>query len=88
METTVPAPGLTDVFPGVRYGLGLMRIPLSCGGSYFAHGGDLPGYHTREGVTTNGRRTAVVLQTGDGSATTEQAMDSLVDQELCAPSAR
>jgi D-alanyl-D-alanine carboxypeptidase len=42
MKTTVPAPGLADIWPGVRYGLGLMQIPPSCGGSYFAHGGDLP----------------------------------------------
>ena len=85
METTVPAPGLADVLPGARYGLGLMLIPLTCGGSYYAHGGDLPGYHTREGVTTDGSRTAVAVQTGDGTANTEHAMDSLIDQELCAP---
>jgi D-alanyl-D-alanine carboxypeptidase len=88
METTVPAPGLQEVFPGVRYGLGLMQIPLTCGGSYFAHGGDLPGYHTREGVTSDGRRTAVVVETGDGGAGTEQAMDTLIDQELCAPAGK
>jgi D-alanyl-D-alanine carboxypeptidase len=88
METTVPAPGLADVFPGVRYGLGLMQIPLTCGGSYYAHGGDLPGYHTREGVTADGKITAVAVQTGDGTANTEHAMDNLIDQELCAPAAR
>ncbi|WP_326954071.1 serine hydrolase domain-containing protein [Amycolatopsis sp. NBC_01286] len=88
METTVPAPGLADVLPGARYGLGLMQIPLTCGGSYYAHGGDLPGYHTREGVTTDGRTTAVAVQTGDGTATTEHAMDNLIDRELCTPATR
>lgn len=90
METTVPAPGLTSIWPGVRYGLGLMQIPLSCGGSYWAHGGDLPGYSTREGVTADGKRTAVVEETGvdvNSGLTTEHAMDSLIDQELCAPTA-
>jgi D-alanyl-D-alanine carboxypeptidase len=91
METTVPAPGLTDIWPGVRYGLGLMEIPLSCGGGYFAHGGDLPGYSTREGVTEDGKRIAVAEETGDGhnaDLSTEHAMDTLVDQELCAPSVK
>ena len=88
METTVPAPGLTVVWPGARYGLGLLWVPLSCGGGYFAHGGDIPGYSTRNGVTPDGSRVAVVVRTGDGDAPamgSEQAMDSLVDQELCAP---
>lgn len=87
METTVPAPGLTVIFPGVRYGLGLMWIPLSCGGGYYAHGGDIPGYSTRDGVTPDGARVAVVVRTGDGDAPSlgsEHAMDALVDQELCA----
>jgi D-alanyl-D-alanine carboxypeptidase len=91
METTVPAPGLADIWPGVRYGLGLMRIPLSCGGSYFAHGGDLPGYSTREGITADGRRSAVVEETGadvNSGLVTEHAMDALIDQELCAPAAK
>lgn len=88
METTVPAPGLAEVLPGARYGLGLMQIPLTCGGSYYAHGGDVPGYHTREGVTADGRTTAVAVQTGDGTATTEHAMDTLIDQELCTPATR
>jgi D-alanyl-D-alanine carboxypeptidase len=83
METTVPAPGLQSVWPGVRYGLGLMWIPLSCGGGYYAHGGDLPGYSTRDGVTPNGDRVAVVERTGDGDADSEQAMDTLIDQQLC-----
>jgi D-alanyl-D-alanine carboxypeptidase len=89
METTVPAPGLTAILPGIRYGLGLMWIPLSCGGGYFGHGGDIPGYSTRDGVTPDGRRVAVVERTGDGDAPalgSEHAMDTLIDQELCAPS--
>ena len=89
METTVPAPGLAVIFPGIRYGLGLAWIPLSCGGGYFGHGGDVPGYSTRDGVTPDGNRVVVAERTGDGDAPSlgsEEALDTLVDQELCAPS--
>jgi D-alanyl-D-alanine carboxypeptidase len=91
MEKTVPAHPLDVVWPGVRYGLGLMWIPLSCGGGYFSHGGDVPGYSTRDGITPGGQRTAVVEETGDGTKSglvTEHAMDALIDQELCASGAR
>ncbi|MFE2180009.1 serine hydrolase domain-containing protein [Streptomyces sp. NPDC059455] len=78
MTTTKPAPEL-----GVRYGLGLGEIPLSCGGSYFGHPGELLGYHTWGGVTRDGTRTAVVYVTSDGGQDTQEAMSTLVDQELC-----
>ncbi|TXS68620.1 class A beta-lactamase-related serine hydrolase [Streptomyces sp. sk2.1] len=78
MTATGPAPGL-----GARYGLGLGEIPLSCGGSYFGHPGELLGYHTWGGVTRDGTRTAVVYTTGDGGKDTRQAMSALVDRELC-----
>ncbi|MDX2699308.1 serine hydrolase [Streptomyces ipomoeae] len=78
MTTTTPAPEL-----GVRYGLGLGEILLSCGGSYFGHLGELLGYHTLAGVTRDGTRSAVVYVTSDGGQDTQQAMSTLVDQELC-----
>ncbi|CDR01816.1 serine hydrolase domain-containing protein [Streptomyces iranensis] len=78
MTTTKPAPEL-----GVRYGLGLGEIPLSCGGSYFGHLGELLGYHTWGGVTRDGTRTAVVYVTSDGGQDTQQAMSTLVDRQLC-----
>lgn len=80
METTVPAP---ELGPGVRYGLGLGWIPLSCGGGYFGHPGGIFGYQTWDGVTANAQRTAVVSVTGDGNAHTQQAITTLVDNELC-----
>ncbi|MEW2176137.1 serine hydrolase domain-containing protein [Streptomyces sp. NPDC005406] len=78
MRATVSAPEL-----GVRYGLGLGEIPLSCGGSYFGHPGELLGYRSWSGVTPDGSRTAVVYATSDGGPGTQQAMRALVDQELC-----
>lgn len=87
MKTTVRTLELDFVWPGASYGLGLMRIPLSCGGSYYSHPGDFPGYTTRNGVSADGRRVVVVATTGDGAAdlSTEHAQNKLIDGELCAP---
>jgi D-alanyl-D-alanine carboxypeptidase len=86
MKTTVRAEEVDPVWPGARYGLGLMRIPLTCGGSYYSHGGDLPGATTRNGVSPDGRRVVVLHATGDGASdlSTEQAQNNLIDGELCA----
>jgi D-alanyl-D-alanine carboxypeptidase len=86
METTVPAPELGAVVPGARYGLGLGWVPLPCGGGYYGHPGDVPGYHTRNGVTPDGRRTVVVSVTGDGGPDTEHTTDTAVGHQLCDPS--
>ncbi|MFF1956305.1 serine hydrolase domain-containing protein [Streptomyces sp. NPDC058220] len=86
MKTTVRAPALDVLGPGASYGLGLTRISLSCGGAYYGHGGDLPGYTTRDGISADGRHIVVLETTGDGAAdlSTEQAQRTLMDQELCA----
>ncbi|MGW7203125.1 serine hydrolase domain-containing protein [Streptomyces sp. NPDC054837] len=86
MKTTVRAAELDPVWPGARYGLGLMEIPLSCGGVYYSHAGDLAGYTTRDGVSADGRRVVVVEATGDGAPdlSTDKAQNRLIDQELCA----
>ncbi|MDR3082760.1 MAG: beta-lactamase family protein [Streptomyces sp.] len=78
MKTTVPAPELDG-----GYGLGLGELPLSCGGSYFAHAGGVSGYQTWVGVTPDATHTAVVLVTGDEDEYTQQAIGRLVDRELC-----
>ncbi|MFD7501461.1 serine hydrolase domain-containing protein [Streptomyces sp. NPDC059850] len=85
MKTTVRAPELDPGWPGIRYGLGLMQIPLSCGGSYYGHGGDQPGYTTRDGVSGDGRRVVVLNATGDGSSdsSSQQTQNDLIDDELC-----
>ncbi|WP_327233382.1 serine hydrolase [Streptomyces sp. NBC_01317] len=86
MKKTVRAPDLDVLGPDASYGLGLMRISLSCGGAYYGHGGDLPGYTTRDGISADGRRVVVLETTGDGAAdlSTEHAQRTLMDQELCA----
>ncbi|MFJ2158026.1 serine hydrolase domain-containing protein [Streptomyces sp. NPDC087856] len=88
MKSTVPVnEDFNTIWPGARYGLGLMWIPLTCGGGYWSHGGNVNGYSTRDGVSSDGKRAVVVEETGDGSGAdlkTERAMDRLVDQRFCA----
>ncbi|MFC5289875.1 serine hydrolase domain-containing protein [Actinokineospora guangxiensis] len=59
LRRTVPAPGFAKVWPGARYGLGVIFIPNACGG-HWSHGGDIMGFMTRNGVTTDGARSVVV----------------------------
>ncbi|MEU2896370.1 hypothetical protein ACWC4E_33310 [Streptomyces sp. NPDC001273] len=76
---------------GARYGLGLLRIDLTCGGSYYSHPGDMAGYMTRSGFSEDGRRVVVVEATGDGSAPeldTMRAVNDLIDRQLCAVEGR
>jgi D-alanyl-D-alanine carboxypeptidase len=80
MRTTVPA----DMWPGARYGLGLLSYPLSCGGLAWGHGGDIPGYETRGGVTEDGRAATVAVTS---MPVDEQSADKVlkaVDTALCA----
>jgi D-alanyl-D-alanine carboxypeptidase len=65
MKRTVPVnAGFEQAWPGVRYGLGIMRVPSPCG-AYWAHGGDIMGFMTRDGVTADGRRSIVVSANTD-----------------------
>ncbi|MFF0296852.1 serine hydrolase domain-containing protein [Kitasatospora sp. NPDC004614] len=80
MRTTVPAELLGA---GVRYGLGLISRPLSCGGVSWGHGGAIPGYETFGGITDDGRAASIAVTAfpgnGDAGAHAEQA----VDEALC-----
>ncbi|WP_328907586.1 beta-lactamase family protein [Streptomyces sp. NBC_00234] len=89
MRRTVPVGERFDVgFPGLRYGLGLMRQPLTCGGQSWGHGGDLEGNTVRTGFTADGSRSVVVAANGTGGEeqllAAERAVRSLVDRALCA----
>jgi CubicO group peptidase (beta-lactamase class C family) len=79
MRRTVPA----DLVPGASYGLGLMRVPLSCGGEYWTHGGSGLGYQTREGATTDGRQVSIVITTAPATAAQSRSMLDAVDTALC-----
>ena len=89
MQDTVPATRFEAAWPGVRYGLGLMWAPNACGGSW-SHGGDILGFKTRDGVTSDGSRSVVVSINTDSlvpkpgipAPTKDQAID-LIDHALC-----
>ncbi|MFI6849498.1 serine hydrolase domain-containing protein [Kitasatospora sp. NPDC050467] len=78
MRTTVPA-GTS----GLRYGLGLTSRPLSCGGVYWGHGGDIAGFETRGGVTDDGRAANVALTSIPTDEAATQHVKDVVDRALC-----
>ncbi|MFF7474503.1 serine hydrolase [Streptomyces sp. NPDC008092] len=73
--------------PEGTYGLGLRRIPLSCGGSYYTHEGDGAGVNTRPAVSADGRRAVTVSVTTTTAppdlAALNRATGTLVDHALC-----
>jgi D-alanyl-D-alanine carboxypeptidase len=76
-------------WPGARYGLGIMWIPNSCGGSW-SHGGDIMGFRTRNGVTPDGRRSVIVsintdsMKPAPGAPAVEGDLTrTLIDHALC-----
>ncbi|GHE12640.1 serine hydrolase [Streptomyces alanosinicus] len=90
MKQTVPVSAeVQRLWPGGRYGLGLVKRPLSCGGTYWSHEGGDGGYITLNGVTDDGRQSAVVSMSearGDAPEhilSQENAAGSLIDHALC-----
>ncbi|UFR00503.1 beta-lactamase family protein [Streptomyces sp. Go40/10] len=95
----LPAPRLAEMrrtvaadpdrlWPGARYGLGLISSPLSCGGSWWGHAGTVPGGH-RALVATgpDGRTVAVALTEVPATLQAERDFLDVVDTALCeAPS--
>ncbi|MCR6487507.1 beta-lactamase family protein [Amycolatopsis sp. OK19-0408] len=83
MRKTVEAP----LFPGWQYGLGLFRVPLSCGGVYWGHGGDIDGYETRGGATEDGRSVGLAVTALPGTFGDAEpaavAVLSAVDTAFC-----
>lgn len=85
MTTDTTDVGGEDTYPeGARYGYGVASFPLSCGGFYWGHGGDLPGGSVAGGRDFLSRGTVTAY------TTTLAAMDpalghlqSSVDAALC-----
>ena len=82
MQTTEPAPGMGD---DVGYGLGLIRLPLTCGGDAWVHGGDLAGggVATVSGQNDSGRAATVYITGLTGGAGVDH-MRGAMDIALCA----
>jgi D-alanyl-D-alanine carboxypeptidase len=84
MRDTVPATGGDSAsVPGSRYGLGIFRIPLSCGGGYWSHEGDVPGYNTIGAVSNDGRTTVVLSINSNVDDPVLAAEYQLVDHVMC-----
>ncbi|WP_433435600.1 serine hydrolase domain-containing protein [Nonomuraea sp. CA-141351] len=81
MKQTVEAPALTK---GWRYGLGLIKFPLSCGGYAWGHGGDIDGFETRNGITEDGRAATVAVTALPTSLTSAERVNAALDSALCA----
>ncbi|MCK8675949.1 serine hydrolase domain-containing protein [Streptomyces lichenis] len=83
MRKTVDAP----LMPGWRYGLGIFSIPLSCGGVYWGHGGDIDGYETRGGATDDGRSVGLAVTALPGTfgdaEKSAKAVVSATDTAFC-----
>jgi D-alanyl-D-alanine carboxypeptidase len=85
MHKTVLATTEQGIIPGARYGLGIMWIPLTCGGGYWAHLGDVFGYATDNAVNDDGSRTVVLsLSTQLASPQPFFAAKKLTDHAMCA----
>jgi CubicO group peptidase (beta-lactamase class C family) len=82
MQTTVNAPTF-DHIGGARYGLGLATFRLSCGGFAWAHGGDIPGYETRNAVTTDGRAATIAVTALPTTLAAARNVEKALDTALC-----
>lgn len=83
MRRTVEADA-DRLWPGARYGLGLISTPLSCGGTWWGHGGTVPGGHRAlVAVGPGGRSVAVALNEVPASLQAELDFLDLVDKSLC-----
>ncbi|MFK4187739.1 serine hydrolase domain-containing protein [Streptomyces sparsogenes] len=77
MTTTVPVPQA----PGVSYGLGLMRLELSCGVEVWGHNGGIQGSISEALTTADGRHALALNFNGDWNVHEQR----VVDAEFCDP---
>ncbi|MGW4771790.1 serine hydrolase domain-containing protein [Nocardia sp. NPDC004278] len=82
MQRTVPADALQ---PGAQAGLGLMRIPVSCGTEVWGHGGATLGFATRGGVTADGVAVTVTANLLPQPTEAATAMKAAFDAAVCPP---
>jgi D-alanyl-D-alanine carboxypeptidase len=82
MKNTVPAPDF-DVTGDATYGLGLGTFHLTCGGRAWTHGGDAPGYVTRNAVTDDGRVATVAVTANPTSLPSARSIEAALDTALC-----
>ncbi|MEU0545985.1 serine hydrolase domain-containing protein [Nocardia sp. NPDC005978] len=79
MRVTVPF----DRMPGAGYGLGLIHQPVSCGAEVWGHGGSIPGFETRNGVTAAGVAVTVIVNQLPVSEAQAATVTAALDTALC-----
>lgn len=80
MKQTVPMEGAGPV----GYGLGLMRIPLSCGSNAWGHAGDTQGYLAVAGASEDGgRAVALTVNQSPGDAFGPEQFIEILNAALC-----
>ncbi|WP_405487765.1 serine hydrolase domain-containing protein [Nocardia sp. NBC_00511] len=80
MKQTVPF----DRMPGAGYGLALINLAVSCGKQVWGHGGSIPGFETRNGVTADGTAVVVTVNQLPGSEAAADAVSKAFDAAICA----
>ncbi|EME61992.1 beta-lactamase class C [Amycolatopsis decaplanina DSM 44594] len=81
MQRTVPAPvGI----PGAEYGLGIASVPLSCGGRFWGHGGNIIGFANLSGAVPHGKRVNVVVNQDPLPDTASDDLAKALDTGFCA----
>lgn len=70
---------------GSAYGLGLQQWSLPCGGVFWGHMGDIFGFQTMSGSTTDGRQATVMANLDPGGTDAQDAdVKAAVTTALCA----
>ncbi|WP_405167646.1 beta-lactamase family protein [Nocardia sp. NBC_01499] len=80
MQRTVPF----DRMPGAEYGLALIHRTTPCGKQVWGHGGSIPGFETRNGVTADGTAVTVTVNQLPTTEETANAVEGVLDAALCA----
>jgi len=84
MQTTVPSGNMNYRGIDEEYGLGLATFPLTCGGTAWTHGGNSPGYLTRQAVTANGRGVVLTVTALPQSQESGKQVEDTVNDIMCA----
>ncbi|MET9418909.1 serine hydrolase domain-containing protein [Streptomyces klenkii] len=74
-----------NFIPGAEYGLGIMKRPLAGGGSYWGHGGTVPGHLNDNGFSEDGKRGIVLLRSSndpDLGDKRDERTDRLIEKAL------
>ncbi|WP_067718263.1 serine hydrolase domain-containing protein [Nocardia yamanashiensis] len=72
-----------DRMPGAGYGLGLIKLPSTCGKTVWGHGGSIPGFGTRNGVASDGTAVVVTVNELLDSEAGSVAVQQVFDAALC-----